>query len=270
MSNSSQFQGTLTCARYPESLDKKVPLRDPDGTPTGEISQQPLFDFQISAQSVTCVFTALSDPSLVGLALALPFREIWDGCNWIDVVVLLGLLSGLFTGAGVGFYRSTAMLLGSTAGVILAGQLSVPLSTTDLFSPVRQEMGPLFTQLFSAVAIFCSCAGVALLTTMILRSFFDRTLRICDNILGAAMGVSLSAILMGVLILGVFQWPDSRIHAPVLDSLSGPQLAEGTRQLGRFFPQEFRDRFDLSLGEVPELGGVFAISADPALPDPHD
>ena len=219
---------------------------------------------------MTSIFTALPGFSLADLAIALPFGEIWDRCNWIDVVVLLGLLSGLFTGAGVGFYRSTAMLLGSAVGIILAGQFAVPLSATQFMSPVRGEMGPLFTQLLSATAIFCGCAGIVILTTMILRSFIDRTLRICDNLLGAAVGVSLAAVLMGVLILGVFQWPDSRIHAPIRKSVSGPQLADGTRQLGRFFPQEFSDRFDISLGEVPKLGGVFAISADPAITDPRD
>lgn len=233
-------------------------------------SQQTLLDFQIPVLSIASIFTALPGFSLVDLAISLPLGEIWDRCNWIDVVVLLGLLSGLFTGAGVGFYRSTAMLFGSAAGIILAGQFAVPLSTTSFMSSIRAEMGPLFTQLLSATAIFCSCTGAALLTTMILRSFFDRTLRICDNLLGAAMGVSLAAILMGVLILGVFQWPDSRIHAPIRQSVSGPQLADGTRQLGRFFPQEFSDRFDISLGEVPELGDVFAISADPATIDPRD
>jgi uncharacterized membrane protein required for colicin V production len=207
---------------------------------------------------------------LAELALALPIGEMWQSCNWIDIVVLLGLLSGLFTGYGVGFYRSTAILLGSTAGVLLAGQFAVPLAATDLFSSIHAEMGPLLTQIISGVTIFCSCAGIALLSTMFLRSFFDRTLRICDNILGAAMGVSLAAILMGMLILGVFQWPDSRIHTPVIESISGPRLADGTRQLSHFFPQEFSDRIDLSLRESHDAGNVFAISGESTLLDPRD
>ena len=40
------------------------------------------------------------------------------------MVVVLGLLSGVFTGVGVGFYRSTALLLGSTIGLLLAGALA--------------------------------------------------------------------------------------------------------------------------------------------------
>jgi len=229
-----------------------------------------LIEIQIPAQTVSCLLTAVPFFPLADSSMLLTIREVWDGCNWIDVVVGLGLLSGIFTGAGVGFYRSTAILLGSTIGVILAGQFSIPLATTDLFSPIRQQMGPLFSQIISGFAIFCSCAALAVLSTMILRSFFDRTLRICDNLLGAAMGFSLAGILMGVLILGVFQWPDSRIHRPILDSVTGPILADGTRQLSRFFPQEFRDRIELSLGELPHLDGVIAISGDPALPDPRD
>jgi uncharacterized membrane protein required for colicin V production len=225
---------------------------------------------QIPLETVGCLLTALPFFPLADFNIFVTIQEFWAGCNWIDVVVGLGLLSGIFTGAGVGFYRTTAILLGSTIGVILAGQFSIPLATTDLFSPIRQQMGPLFTQIISAFAIFCSCAALAVLSTMILRSFFDRTLRICDNLVGAAMGFSLAGILMGVLILGVFQWPDSRIHAPIRDSVTGPLLADGTRQLSRFFPQEFRDRFDLSLGKSPDLDRVIAISGDPALPDPRD
>lgn len=253
-----------------ERLDKKVSLLEPEGTPDGEDSRQKLIDFQLPVQAVNHIFTALAGPDLLELAVVLPFQELWARSNWIDVVVLLGLLSGLFTGAGVGFYRSTAMLLSSAVGIVLAGQFAVTLSTTELMAPVRAEMGPLLTQLLSAMAIFFSCVGFTVLATMILRSFFDKTLRICDNLLGGVMGVSLAAILMGVLILGVFQWPDSRIHEPIRSSVSGSQLADGTRQLGRFFPQEFRDRFDMSLGEIPQLGGVFAISADPASADPRD
>ena len=225
---------------------------------------------QIPLETVSCLLTALPFFALADLNFFVTIQEFWAGCNWIDVVVGLGLLSGIFTGAGVGFYRTTAILLGSTIGVILAGQFSIPLATTDLFSPIRQQMGPLFTQIISAFAIFCSCAALAVLSTMILRSFFDRTLRICDNLVGAAMGFSLAGILMGVLILGVFQWPDSRIHSPIRDSVTGPLLADGTRQLSHFFPQEFRDRFDLSLGNRPDLDRVIAISGDPALPDPRD
>ncbi|NRA75427.1 MAG: hypothetical protein HRU16_05745, partial [Planctomycetes bacterium] len=126
---------------------------------------------QIPLETVGCLLTALPFFPLADFNIFVTIQEFWAGCNWIDVVVGLGLLSGIFTGAGVGFYRTTAILLGSTIGVILAGQFSIPLATTDLFSPIRQQMGPLFTQIISAFAIFCSCAALAVLSTMALRSF---------------------------------------------------------------------------------------------------
>jgi len=178
-----------------------------------------LISIMIPWESVIAMFTALPGLLLAELASASSFRDAWAQSNWIDMVVVLGLLSGVFTGVGVGFYRSTALLLGSTIGLLLAGQFSVALSLTPLFSSIRADMGPLASQVLAGLAIFCSCAGVAFLTTMILRSFFDQTLRICDNVLGGLMGISLAGILLGVVFLGVFQWPDSRLHQPIRRNL---------------------------------------------------
>ncbi|MDE0960012.1 MAG: CvpA family protein [Planctomycetota bacterium] len=228
---------------------------------------------------ITCDFviptiTVFPGPFLAELATASTFREAWGQSNWIDMVVILGLLSGVFTGVGVGFYRSSALLLGSTIGLVLAGQFSVPLAMTPLFSSIRADLGPLASQVLAGFIIFSSCASLAFLTTVILRSFFDQTLRICDNVLGGLMGISLAGVLLGVLFLGVFQWPDSRLHQPIHTSLSGPAIAEYTRQLGRFFPQPFRERFDLSSAPsrslARPLAGVLATSGDPPPPDPHD
>ena len=221
-------------------------------------------------EPVIAMFTALPGPLLAELANASSFQDAWAQSNWIDMVVVLGLLSGVFTGVGVGFYRSTALLLGSTVGLLLAGQFSVPLSMTPLFSSIRADMGPLASQVLAGLAIFSSCAGIAFLTTMVLRSFFDQTLRICDNVLGGLMGISLAGILLGVVFLGVFQWPDSRLHQPILSSLSGPSITECTRQLGRFFPVQFRERFDMALHRPAQGSGVLAISGDPPRSDPRD
>jgi len=231
---------------------------------------EPLLENYLTWEHVIPSITSISGLFLAELPTASTFSQAWAQSNWIDMVVILGLLSGVFTGVGVGFYRTSALLLGSTVGLVLAGQFAVPLAMTPLFSTIRADMGPLVSQLLAGFIIFSSCASLAFLTTVVLRTFFDQTLRVCDNILGGVMGISLAGILLGVMFLGVFQWPDSRLHQPINTSLSGPAIAECTRQLGRFFPQQFRDRFDLSFDASRPLAGVLAISGDPPPADPQE
>ncbi len=234
-----------------------------------------LFEMLIPWENVMSIFTQFPAISMAEIASWSTFQNAWMQSNWIDLVVILALLSGIFTGVGVGFYRSTAILLGSAAGVLLAGQFAVPLSLNSIFDSVRVDVGPLPTQILAGALIFGTCTGVAFLTTVILRSFFDRTLRFCDNVLGGLMGTSIAILLMGIIFLGVFQWQDSRLHRPIQESLSGPSITSCTQQLGRFFPQEFRERFDLSSRRILEnqagdIAGVLATSGDPPRSDPRD
>ena len=132
----------------------------------------------------------------------------WQQCNWIDIVILLGMLAGLFTGAGLGFFRSTALLFGSTTGAFLAFQFSDGLSMTPAFGSIVSEMGPLGGQILAGIAIFACCILITMAITYYFRSFFDKTLETCDGVLGALMWASLAGLVFGLLVLGIFQWPD--------------------------------------------------------------
>lgn len=179
-------------------------------------------------------------------------QAFWQQCNWIDIVILLGMLAGLFTGAGLGFYRSTALLFGSTTGAFMAFQFSKPFSHTPLFSSVGVELGPLGAQILAGLAIFAGSVFSTMLITYFFRSHFDRTLKTCDGVLGALMGGGIAGLVFGLILLGVFQWPDGQIHQPIRDSVIGVPLAEATGTLDHFFPTDFRDRFQLTLSESLE------------------
>ena len=179
-------------------------------------------------------------------------QVFWQQCNWIDVVILLGMLAGLFTGAGLGFFRSTALLVGSTTGAFMAFQFSIDLSQTPLFGSVVRELGPLGAQILAGLSIFVGSIISTMLITHFFRSYFDQTLKTCDGVLGALMGASLAAMIFGLLLLGVFQWPDGQIHGPIRSSVIGVPLAEATGKLDQFFPTDFRDRFNVTLAESLE------------------
>jgi len=179
-----------------------------------------------------------------------------DTFNWIDLVLILGLLAGLFTGLGLGFYRQAAMLLALAGGLVLASRFTVDLSRSALFQPVGEQFGIIGSEMVAFGTILLSCIGLALLGMLIFRSFFDRTLKLVDALIGGAMGVALSAFLFGILILAVFQWTDTRLHRPIRESVLGSRIAEGTRVLVKIFPEEFQYRVDASLD--PTLPPRFA------------
>ena len=66
------------------------------------------------------------------------------------------------------------------------------------------------------------------------------------------MGATLAGLVFGLLVLGIFQWPDGKIHDPIRASVIGVPLAEATGKLDRFFPDDFRDRFHNTLAESIE------------------
>ena len=107
-----------------------------------------------------------------------------------------------------------------------------------------------------------------MLITRYFRSYFDRTLQTCDGVLGALMGASLAGMIFGLLLLGVFQWPDGQIHSPIRSSIIGVPLAEATGKLDQFFPTDFRDRCNVTLAESLEAQ-VRIVPASAQLNEPE-
>ena len=193
-------------------------------------------------------------------------QAFWQQCNWIDIVILLGMLAGLFTGAGLGFYRSTALLFGSTTGAFMAFQFSMDLSHTPLFKDVVFELGLLGAQILAGLTIFVGTIFSTMLVTYFFRSYFDQTLKTFDGVLGALMGATIAGLIFGLVLLGVFQWPDGEIHGPIRASVIGVPLAEATGTLDHFFPTDFRDRFHVTLAESLEA----KVHIVPASADIHE
>ena len=170
-----------------------------------------------------------------------------DTFNWIDLVLILGLLAGLFTGLGLGFYRQAAMILALASGLVLASRFTIELSQSSLFSPVAEQFGSVGSEMVAFGTILLGSVLLALVLLFIFRSFFDKTLKLIDALIGGATGVALASFLFGILILAVFQWSDTRLHQPIRDSVLGSRIAEGARLLVRIFPEEFQHRLNASI-----------------------
>ena len=203
---------------------------------------------------------SLLEGSLLGgplLAWAPPLQQVgqWlQALNWVDCVLLLGLASGLFVGIGVGFYRQVAIFLSLGIGLFAASRLTDPILASERFQPVQEVLGPEWAQVAAFAAVLWAALVVGLLCCLVFHSFFSRTLRVADGALGGAMGVVISAVFFGLVLLGVFHHGNSRqFEEPIRTSKIGVQLAEGTRVVSRLLrlPSDIQERFDRAIESPP-------------------
>lgn len=181
-----------------------------------------------------------------------PASGVWlewaRGLNWIDAVLLLGLVAGLLVGIGVGFYRQIAIFFALVVGMVAAGRLAAPLADTPAFGPVIEALGPEGGRVAAFATVLWGALVLGLLACLVFHSFFSKSLKFVDGLLGGAMGVAISSLLFGVLILGVFHSEMTKLDDPIRESRLGSQLAEGARYVARIFPEDIQDRLDRALG----------------------
>ena len=167
--------------------------------------------------------------------------------NWIDYVLLLGLFSGLFVGIGVGFYRQVAIFSALALGLVAAARLSQPLTESAAFKPVHDVLGEAGADVAAFAFVLWAALVLGILCCLVFHSFFSRTIRIFDGALGGAMGVAISSLVFGLVLLGVIHSQSTQFDAPIRESQIGSRLAEGARVVSRIFPQDIQERIDQAL-----------------------
>ncbi len=190
-----------------------------------------------------------------------PVADVWSSLsawtahlNWIDYALVLGLVAGLFVGIGVGFYRQVAIFFALTVGLIAAARLAEPIAKADIFQPVEEVLGAGGASVAAFAFVLWAALVLGLLACLVFHSFFSRTLRVFDGVLGGAMGVAISSMLFGLLLLGIFHSNATQLNEPIRTSQIGSRLAEGARYVSRIFPDDIQDRFDQALGPAPKDG----------------
>ena len=181
-------------------------------------------------------------------------REWAAHLNWIDYALLLGLVAGLFVGIGVGFYRQVAIFCALAVGLVAAARLADPISNAAFFQPVTEVLGEGGANVAAFAFVLWAALVLGLLSCLVFHSFFSRTLKVFDGVLGGAMGVAISSMLFGLLLLGVFHSNATQLNEPIRTSQIGSRLAEGARYVSRIFPDDIQQRFDQALGEPAKKG----------------
>ncbi|MEM7168428.1 MAG: CvpA family protein [Planctomycetota bacterium] len=174
-------------------------------------------------------------------------EDIWASLNWVDLVLGLGLLAALLVGVGMGFYRQLAIIASLVVAWVLASQFTTPLAQSELFASVQERYGASGAEFAAYGTIILSTVCFGLLSILIFRRYFGKTLKMFDSALGGATGVGIAGLAAGLLVLGIFHWEETWLHGPLRESVLGSRLAEGARYASTIFPDEYRDRVEASL-----------------------
>ena len=190
--------------------------------------------------------------------------EWFSTLNWIDFVLLLGLFSGLFVGIGVGFYRQIALFLSLGIGLFAAARLSPLLAASPKFDPVANALGEDWSQIAAFAVVLWSALVIGVLACLVFHSFFSRSLRVADGALGGVVGVAISGVFLGIVLLIAFHSPSKRFHEPIRTSVLGSHLTESAKYVTEFLPPDIRDRIRPPGSPSPDDG-----SSDGGRSAPH-
>ncbi len=174
-------------------------------------------------------------------------ESFWQVFNWLDAVLAVGLLAAFLVGLGAGFYRQVAITVSLIDGLLVASQFTQPLAATELWTPVHAKLGTSGAEATAYAAIILVSLLAGLLSILVFRSYFGRTLRFLDSVLGGGTGICIGGLVFGLIILGVFHWPETALHSPIRESYLGSRLAEGAKAVSKVFPEDFRQRVEASL-----------------------
>ncbi|MGE3163554.1 MAG: CvpA family protein [Planctomycetota bacterium] len=183
-------------------------------------------------------------------------ESLWQSANWVDLVLALALAAAFLVGLGMGFYRQLAIVIALGLGIVLAGQFSTRLATSGTFEAVHARFGATGAECAAFCTIVLAPLLLALLSILVFRSFFGRTLKVLDSLLGGLLGLAIGVLAFGLVLLATFHWEDTWLHEPVRASVLGSRLAEVARASSQVFPEEYRRRVEASLQErISTLAG---------------
>ena len=159
--------------------------------------------------------------------------------NWLDIVIIIGLLVALFSGLKAGLVKMLFIVVGVIIGVTLAGRYADGLGNA---------MGFISDHNTAATVAFVIILVATLIVALILAVIVERLvhwvlLGWLDSLGGAIFGLLLGAIFIGAILAMCYHW------LGVQETIAGSAL-------GRFLI----DKFGLVLGLLPaEFQGIHSI-----------
>jgi membrane protein required for colicin V production len=161
--------------------------------------------------------------------------------NWVDVIIVIILVIGLFKGLANGFVRGLFGLVALVAGIALAAGNYAQLRDALLFRlPATVQL----QNIISFLLIFL----VVLILISILGNIISRALKLAalgwiDRLAGGVLGLFMSSLFVGVLLLIVVMAGFQDVRA-VARSTVAPGIVKVMDAAVAFAPAQARDRIE--------------------------
>ena len=186
--------------------------------------------------------------------------------NWLDLVLLLGVAVAIFVGYEIGLLKVGVALGAGLVGLLLAGKYYAPMG--GWLEALFQE-GP--ARIVAFFFIFLASAAVVLWVAYLLREAVTITFAdMVSKLGGAALGIVLGGLLMGLVVLLLFRFTTVPVEIPV--GLERTQLATVAQAYRSQSPsrQSMAETLEGSalasflIREIPALPGFIPSDFDPA------
>ena len=169
--------------------------------------------------------------------------------NWLDIVLLLVLLTACVLGLIKGLVRQVVGVLAVIVGLILA--LAFYSVAASAFGTLIKD--PNVSGFLGFMIIF----GAALVTGWLVGRMFSKAikgpLKFFNHVLGGALGLLKGALIGGVLVFAMLVFP---VNSDALrNSVIAPPCVEVTRVLIDLIPEELKEAFSVAYEDIFGEGG---------------
>jgi uncharacterized membrane protein required for colicin V production len=157
--------------------------------------------------------------------------------NWVDVLLIIGLVAGTLQGLRMGMVLAVVTVLGIVLGTVVAGQFHDELEPALDFLSNETVNG---ARIAAFAILFFATFLVLQLVGHIARTVVRMALTpMADASAGAALGLAATAILLGVVISVLANFTGGRFQRDIEDSPTAQFLVDKVPVVLGLLPDDF-------------------------------
>jgi len=166
------------------------------------------------------------------------------GVNWLDIVLLLLLLTAFILGVIKGLVRQVVGILAVIVGLILA--LAFYSVVASAFGTLVKD--PNVSGFLGFLIIFVAVLITGWLVGRMFSKAIKGPLKFLNHVMGGALGLLKGALICGILVFTMLVFP---VNSDALrNSVIAPYCVEVTRGLIDLIPEELKEAFYVAYEDI--------------------